>query len=102
MSPCILLTCFGFFLSASIWQETFTAEIIESDDDFVQPAAGAAQPAAGAVGGAGGRGGRGGGSVRAGGKGRSAVPDEDDDGPGSRRSATQPEVRVLGMGESGE
>ena len=37
--------------------------------------------------GAGGRGGRGGGSVRAGEKGRSAVRDDDDRGPGSRRSA---------------
>ena len=66
----MILTCFDFFLSASVWQETFAAEIIESDDEFVQPAAAAAQPAAGAVGGAVGRGGREGslrGSVRAGG-----------------------------------
>ena len=47
----MLLTCFEFFLSASIRQETFAAEIIDSDDDFVQPAAGAAPPAAAAVGG---------------------------------------------------
>ena len=71
----MLLTCFDFFLSG--------AEIIESDDDFVQPAAGATLPAAAAVGGAGGRGGRGGGLVRAGGKGRSAMRDDDDGGPGS-------------------
>ena len=89
VSPCMLLTNFGFYLSACIQQETFVAEIIESDDDLVQPGAGAA-----AVGGADGRGGRGGGSVRAGGKGRRrTVLDEDNGGPGSRRSATQPEVR---------
>ena len=39
-----------------------TADIIESDDDFAPPAAGAAPPAAGAVGGADGRGGGVGGS----------------------------------------
>ena len=47
----MLLTRFDCFLSACIQQEPFAMEIIESDDDFVPPAAGA-------VGGEGGRGGK--------------------------------------------
>ena len=78
----MLLTCFDFFLNASIRQETFAAEIVESYDDFMQPAARAAPPTAGAVVGAGGRGWRGGGSVWAGGKERSSMQDEDYCGPG--------------------
>ena len=97
---CMLLTPFNCFLSAYIQQEPFAAEIIESDDDFAPPAAGAAPPAAGADCGAGGRG-RGSG-VRAGTKGRSAVRNDDERGAGARRSSTQPEVRgVLGFRNKG-
>ena len=72
----MLLTRFDHFLSTCIQQKPLAAEIIESDDDFAQPAAGAAPPAAGADRGAGGR--AGGSGVLTGAKGRSAVRDDDE------------------------
>ena len=75
---------------ACVWQEEFSAEVVESDDDF-------ALTGAGGIGGSGrgrsGRGGKGGVSGVKGNKGRRATsPTDEADAPPARRSATQQEV----------
>ena len=89
----------AFFLNSYVWQETFAAQIIDSNDDFVLPTAAGVEGAWGRVGKKQGSG------EWAGTKSRKcmleSMLDDDEGGPGegqqrSGRSATQQEVRLGG------